>query len=196
MFTHRRQTTVCFAYHHYYYCCYNGRINNLCHHRLRSSVSPVLTATDFVNGKRQYWPSQNRHPSTDHQKMVQMISLAALPNLVQIRSRKRLGEWLKYKDYLFIYLFIPFFRELTYRSDPSTDFHGCGLNRRGFAQGCAFWGMNRRFQAEQAKYWKFHINETAALISTKFCNDRDHQVVIMGYPNMRPTNPRGPTATI
>jgi len=113
MFTHRRQTTVCFAYHHYYYCCYNERINNLCHHRLRSTVTPVLTATDFVNGKRQYWPSQNRHPSTDHQKMVQMISLAALPNLVQIRSRKRLGEWLKYKDYLFIYLYLSFGNSLT-----------------------------------------------------------------------------------
>jgi len=32
-----------------------------------------------------------------------------------------------------------------------------------------FWGMNRRFQDKQAKYRKFHIIETTASISTKFC---------------------------
>jgi len=32
-----------------------------------------------------------------------------------------------------------------------------------------FWGVNRRFQAKQAKYWKFHVIETKASISTKFC---------------------------
>ena len=37
--------------------------------------------------------------------------------------------------YLFIYLFIPFFH------DPPTDFHAWWLKRRGFAQGCAFWGF-------------------------------------------------------
>ena len=30
-------------------------------------------------------------------------------------------------------------------------------------------GMNRRFQAKWAKYWKFHVIETTASISTKFC---------------------------
>ena len=34
-----------------------------------------------------------------------------------------------------------FFRELTYRSDPSTDFHAWWLKRRGLAQWCAFWGF-------------------------------------------------------
>jgi len=32
-----------------------------------------------------------------------------------------------------------------------------------------FWGMNRRFQDKRAKYRKFHIIETTASISTKFC---------------------------
>ena len=32
-----------------------------------------------------------------------------------------------------------------------------------------FGGVNRRFQAKQTKYWKFHVIETTALISTKFC---------------------------
>ena len=32
-----------------------------------------------------------------------------------------------------------------------------------------FWGVNRRFQAKRAKYWKFHVIETTASISVKFC---------------------------
>ena len=32
-----------------------------------------------------------------------------------------------------------------------------------------FWGVNRRFQAEWAKYRKFDVIETTATISTKFC---------------------------
>ena len=35
---------------------------------------------------------------------------------------------------------MPFFKELTYRSDTSTDFHAWWLKRRGLAQGCAFFG--------------------------------------------------------
>ena len=37
------------------------------------------------------------------------------------------------------YLFL--FHELTYRSDPSTDFHAGWLKRRGLAQLCAFLGF-------------------------------------------------------
>ena len=32
-----------------------------------------------------------------------------------------------------------------------------------------FWSVNRRFQAKRAKYWKFHVIETTASISRKFC---------------------------
>ena len=32
-----------------------------------------------------------------------------------------------------------------------------------------FGGVNRRFQAKRAKYWKFHVIETPASISTKYC---------------------------
>ena len=60
-----------------------------------------------------------------------------------------------------------------------------------------FWCVNRRFKAKRAKYWKFHVIETTASISTKFLhNDRDHQVVVVGGPNRRPTNPRWRTAAI
>jgi len=83
-----------------------------------------------------------------------------------------------------------FFPELTYRSDPSTDFHAWWLERCVLAQGVPFWGFiditphfegkipqntsfwggaNRRFQAKRAKYWKLHITETTALTSATFC---------------------------
>jgi len=82
-----------------------------------------------------------------------------------------------------------FFPELTYRSDPATDFHAWWLERCVLTQGCAFWGfhwyyspfwgwnplkhqfrgVNKRFQAKRAKYWKLHIIETTALTSTTFC---------------------------
>ena len=86
------------------------------------------------------------------------------------------------------YLFMPFFHELTYRSDPFMDFHAWWLKRHRLAQGCAFWqfrwycssfwgwnppktqflDVNRRFQSKWAKYWKFRVIETTALILTKF----------------------------
>ena len=61
-----------------------------------------------------------------------------------------------------------------------------------------FWGVNRCFQAKQAKYWKFHVIETNASISTKFCttietNKNSSWVVPIGG---RPTNPRWRTAAI
>jgi len=90
-----------------------------------------------------------------------------------------LGKWVKYNEcFLFIYTF---FHELIYRLDSSTDFYAWWLKRRALAQGCAFWrfrwhcsqlwgwntpenpnfwGVNRRFQAKRAKYWKFYVIET------------------------------------
>ena len=58
--------------------------------------------------------------------------------------------------------------------------------------------VNRRFEAKRTKYCKFHIIQTTASILNKFGrhNDRDHQVVIVGGPNSRPTNPRWRTAAI
>jgi len=95
-------------------------------HGLRGSASPVLMATGFVNGRAILTPPpQNPHHSTDHQKFGasdQVGDPTAVQNLVQIRPRRGLlGEWVKYNEN-FICLYI-FFRELTYRSDPSTDFY-------------------------------------------------------------------------
>ena len=50
-----------------------------------------------------------------------------------------LGTWVKYnQNYLYL---CPFFQELTYKSDTSTDFHARWLKRRGPAQGFAFLGI-------------------------------------------------------
>ena len=124
--------------------------------------------------------------------------------------------WVITKIYLFIYLLIPFY-ELTYRSDPSTAFHAWWLKKRGIAQGlpfgefrwyCSpfwgwntptpnFWGVNRRFQAKRAKYRKFHIIETTALISTNFCTKIETTNCSSPVvPISHPTNPIWRTAAI
>ena len=38
-----------------------------------------------------------------------------------------------------------------------------------YQQNPQFLGVNRRFQAKRAKYLKFHVIETTASMSTKFC---------------------------
>ena len=89
--------------------------------------------------------------------------------------------------FLFIY---SFFHELTYRPDPSTDFHAWWLKRRGSAQGCAFWGFSWHcfpfwgwntpktpilgawigvFKPNGQNIESFYVIETNASISTKFC---------------------------
>ena len=55
-----------------------------------------------------------------------------------------------------------------------------------------FWGVNRRLQTKRAKYWKFHVIDFNQI----WRNDRDYQVVIVGGPSRRPTNPRWRTAAI
>ena len=138
-----------------------------------------------------FYPPQNRHPSTDHQQICQWWLRRRPLRLCQIRCISvhagLLGIWVKYnQNYFYLY---PFFEELTYRSDPSTDFHAWWLKWRGLALGCAFWGnfshcspfrgqkppnpqflgVNRRFEAKLAKSKNVHIIKTTTSIPTKFC---------------------------
>ena len=87
-------------------------------------------------------PPQNRHPSTDHQKICHRWLRWRPLRLCQIRCISvhggLLGTWVKYNQNYF-YL-CPSFKELTYRSDTPTDFHAWWLKQRGLAQGCAFLG--------------------------------------------------------
>ena len=111
-----------------------------------------------------------------------------MANFVQIRPRGLLGEWVKY-DENFIYLFIPFFgnpptgqtRRQIFTLDGSND----ADSRKDVSSGCfvdiaphfggeipsrkTILGLDRRFQAKRDKCRKFHIIETTAPISTKFC---------------------------
>jgi len=103
-------------------------------------ASPVLTATGFVNGRGQFSTPTESIPLDRSPKTLLLLTTSvthrptAVPNWVQIRLRGLLGEWVKYNE--FIYFFIYY-----YRSDPSTDFHTWWLKRRRLAQGCAVWGF-------------------------------------------------------
>ena len=114
----------------------------------------------------------------------------AAPNLVQIRRWGLLSKWVKYNEN-FIYLFIYTFFSWTHLQVRRDDGFSCLMTQttRTRARMCAleismtllpilgvkslenpnFWGVNRCFQAKRAKYWKFHVIETTASISTKFC---------------------------
>jgi len=139
-------------------------------------------------------PPQNKHPLTDHQKIWHRWLRRRPLRLRQIWCksvyRGLLGKWVKYnKNFIYLFIYTFFFKNSpTVRRDD-------GFSRlmtqtmRTRARMCLlgvsltllpilgvkapenpnFWGLNRRFQAKRAKYWKFHVIETAASISTKFC---------------------------
>jgi len=148
----------------------------------------LIDHPQWENGN--FRPTQNRHPSTDHQNICHRWLRQWPLRLCQIRCISvhggLLGTWVKYnRNYFYL---CPFFEELTYTSDTSTDFHAWWLKRCGLAQVCAFlgifshyipylgsqkpkkkfWGVNRRFQAELAKSKNVHIIKTTASILTKF----------------------------
>ena len=135
----------------------------------------MLLATGFVNRRGQFLPPPHRvHESTPLHRsqkylllVITSLTPTAAPNFVQIRPRGDSGQMGKIKRF-FVYLYL--FRELTYRSDSSTDFHVWWLKRRGLAQGCAF----RGFRWYRSPFWgakssQNRIIETISLISTKFC---------------------------
>jgi len=104
--------------------------------------------------------------------------------------------------------------ELTYGSDPSTDFYAWWLKRLVLAQGCAFWGIfhiapdlgcqkpktfgrEYAFSSQTRKIEKraycqnYNIDSNQSLHS-----DKDHQMPFVGNPDTRITNPRWRTAAI
>ena len=125
---------------------------------------------------------------------MQVITSAAptaKPNLVQIRPWGLLGKWVKYHQIFFIYTFFGN-SPAGYIIRPVDGFSHLMAQTTGTrARVCLFGvslilllilevkspppkknnfgGVNRLFQAKLAKYCEFHIIETAASISTKFC---------------------------
>ena len=60
-----------------------------------------------------------------------------------------------------------------------------------------WWGVNRPFQAKRAKHITFILSKLLHRLEPNYShNDRDHQVLFQGSPNMLPTNPTWRTAAI
>ena len=119
-----------------------------------------------------------------------------------------LAKWVKCKEFFNLYLFL---RELTCRSDPSTDLHAWWLKRRRHTQECAFWGFCwycspfwgwnppqplppfcQTGKIMQLSYYRIYCIYFSIIVH----NDRDRQVVIVGGLNTCPANPRWQTAAI
>ena len=107
----------------------------MCDHRLRGSASTVLTVTGQVNGR---WRNLTPHRIETHEpiaiistQLIMFVRGPPKPNLVQIHplvASGNMGE--VYRFCVFIYLFIPFFLRLAYRSDRLTDFYALDVKSR------------------------------------------------------------------
>jgi len=135
---------------HFLFIChllFFPKVLNVKHHGLRVSASPVLTATGFVNGRWQFSTPTESTPLDRSPKNLVRFWYVWLRRrslrLCQIWYKSvdgwLPGKWVKYNRIFFNFIYT-FFHELTYRSDPLTDFHAWWLKRRGLAHGCAFWG--------------------------------------------------------
>ena len=83
--------------------------------------------------------SLNRSPKICHRWLCQRPLQLRQIKCTCIHGGGLLGTLVKYnQNNYFIYALL---EELTYGSDPSTDFHASWLTGRGLAQGCAFWGF-------------------------------------------------------
>jgi len=106
----------------------------------RGSVSAVLTPTGSLNGRGQFSTPHRIHTPWPMTKIVSdyvsdrygSAKFGANSKSVHGGGGFCTNGWNITK---FIYTF---FRELTYRSDASTDFHAWWLKRRGLAQECVF----------------------------------------------------------
>ena len=156
-------------------------------------------------------PTQNRHPSTDHQKICHRWLRRRPLRLCQIRCisvhERLLDTWVKYNQNNF-YL-CPLYWELTCRSDPSTDFHAWWLKRRRHVQVCAFWGifhiaphlgvqspqttnfgawisvLSKIREIEKRAYYQNYCIDFNQILHT----DKDHQMPFVGDLDTRITNP-------
>jgi len=142
----------------------------------------------------------------------------AAPNLVQIRRWGLLDKWVKYNDNFF-YLFIYTYFSSTHLQVRRDD----GFSRlmvqttRTRARMCLvgvsltllpilavkspenpnFLGREYAFSSQTGKILKVSCYRNYSIDFNQLLhNDRDHQVVVVGGPNRRPTNPRWRTTAI
>ena len=135
-------------------------------------------------------PQQNQHPLTDHQTIWHRWLCRRPLRLRQIWCKSvdggLLGKWVKYNEFFYLYLFFinsptGQTRRRIFTIDGSNDADSRSYALFGVSltlitilgvkspETPNIWGVNRRFQAKRAKYWKLHVIETTASISTKFC---------------------------
>jgi len=124
--------------------CVNVNRLNWCDHGLRGSASPVLTATGFINGRWQFSTPHRIHTQRPITKKFVASDYVGDPyGCAKFGANPSTGGiWANGWNITKFFLFIPFFYELTYRSDATRDFYTWWLKRRGFAQGCAFSGVS------------------------------------------------------
>ena len=162
------------------------------HHGLRGSASPVLTATGFVNGRWQFstphrintpWPITKKFGTGDYVGgPYGCAKFDANPSMGGFWANR----WNITKKF-FIYTFFSWthlqvrhddgFSRLmaqTTRTRTRMCLLGVSLTLLPILgvkspENPNFGGVNWRFQAKRAKYWKFHGIETTASISAKFC---------------------------
>ena len=208
--TQMRQKVVCIV-----------KLANIRHCGQRGSASTVLTATDFVNGRGQGLTHRihTLWPITKNLSIVIMTANpTAVPNLVQIRPRGGFWAhgWNVTKICLFIYLFIPFLSaHLQVR--PVDGFSRLmAQTTRTRARMCLLgvslillpsfgWntpetpilGRESAFSSQPSKILKVSCYRNYCIdINQIWRNHRDYQLVIVGGPSRRPTNPKWRTAAI
>ena len=113
------------------------------HYGMRGNASPVLTATGLVNGRWQFSTPTESTPLNQSPNNLAHAITSASPTAAKFGANPPMvGFWANGWNITNFFIYT-FFRELTYKSDTSTDFHVRWLKRRGLAQGCAFWGFRR-----------------------------------------------------
>ena len=184
-------------------------------HRLRGNAALSCVNGDWLCQWESaiFDPLQNRHvPSTDHQKFCHRWLFRRPLWLCQIRCISvhwgLLGTWVKYnQNYFYLCLFS---KEITYRSDPSTNFRTTtAQTTRPRARMCvlgnfshcsplrgskaprktnfgAWIGVSSQTREieKRASYQNYCIDSKQILQS-----DKDHQAPFVGGPHTRITNP-------
>jgi len=116
------------------------------------------------------WPITNKFDTGDD-----TAAPTTVPNLVQIRQWGLLGKWVKYNEFIFYFKPVDVFSRLMAQTTQNRTKMGFWGFRWyffpilwvKFSQKNNFESLTRLFQAKLAKYWEFHIVETAAPISTE-----------------------------
>ena len=161
------------------------------HYGMRGNASPVLTATGLVNGRWQFSTPTESTPLNQSPNNLAHAITSAAPTAAKFGANPPMvGFWAN--GWNITNFFIHTFFSGTHLQVRHVDGFSRSIAQttRTRARVCLlgvssillpisgggwnpknnnFRGVNRLFQPKLAKYWEFHIIETTAWISTKFC---------------------------